>query len=75
MKLLWLCSLYLAGIVAGGRHDASGWLLTACLLPLALVFSRRFRKKALWGSLSLLMLFTGLLSSSAAAFTPDPGML
>ena len=75
VKLLWLCSLYLAGIVAGSRHDASGWLLTACLLPLALVFSRRFRKKALWGSLSLLMLFTGLLSSSAAAFTPDPGML
>ena len=67
MKLLWLYSLYLAGIIAGSNIEISWLVLPASLLPLPLVCFKRARKVALWGSLSLLLLIAGLASSSPHA--------
>jgi competence protein ComEC len=53
----------LVGVVVGSGLGVSWWLLLVSLVPLPLAFYKPARKIAVWGSLSLLVLLTGLVLS------------
>ncbi|MDD2251844.1 MAG: DNA internalization-related competence protein ComEC/Rec2 [Dehalococcoidales bacterium] len=72
MKLLWLCCLFLAGIITGSRLDVSWWVLLIALLPLPLILYSRIGRKALWGCAGLLLLAVGMVLPPSASAQADP---
>jgi len=72
LKLLWLCCLFLAGIITGSRLDVSWWVLLIALLPLPLILYSRIGRKALWGCAGLLLLAVGMVLPPSASAQADP---
>lgn len=72
MKLLWLCCLFLVGIIAGSRLELSWWGLFVSLLALPLAFCPGIGKKAFWGSAGLLLLTTGMVLPPSASVQASP---